>query len=110
MRAIKIGFFIGLAATTVFPAWTAENDAVKKDMAQLQGEGSMVSGSADGQPMPESMLKQMKRVCKGDELTVSMGDQRFFTAKITLDPSAKPKTSDYEMIEVFNKGNTQRGI
>src|SRR5204862_4354175 len=52
MRAIKIAFFIGLTATANFSAWAAENDPVKKDMAQLQGEWSMVSGSADGQPMP----------------------------------------------------------
>jgi uncharacterized protein (TIGR03067 family) len=76
----------------------------------LQGEWSMVSGSADGQPMPESMLKQMKRVCKGDELTVTMGEQTFFKAKVTIDPTAKPKTIDYDMTEGFSKGKKQLGI
>jgi hypothetical protein len=27
----------------------------------------MISGSADGQPLPDEMRKQMRRVCQGDE-------------------------------------------
>src|SRR6266566_1417293 len=76
-----------------------ENEAIRKDLAQLHGEWVMVSGSADGQPMPQEMLKQMKRACKGDEITVMMGDQIFIKARIALDPSKKPKTIDYEMLE-----------
>lgn len=70
----------------------------------------MVSGSANGQPMPESMRKQMKRVFKGDELTVTMGDQIFLIAKITVDPSKKPKVMDYEMTGGVTKGKKQFGI
>jgi uncharacterized protein (TIGR03067 family) len=96
-----------MALASVGPA---ESDAIKKEIAGLQGEWSMVSGSADGQPMPEEMLKQMKRVCKRDEVTTTMGGQVFFTAKITIDPSIKPKTIDYQMIEGFTKGKKQLGI
>jgi len=88
----------------------AESEAVKKDMAGLQGEWSMVSGSADGQDMEGEMVKQMKRVCKGDELTVSMGERTFFKAKIAIDPSTKPKTIDYDMTDGPNKGKKQLGI
>lgn len=69
MKKIRIAVLTGLAAVSV--AWVGENEAVKKDLALLQGEWSMVSGSADGQPMPDQMLKQMKRVCKGDETTTN---------------------------------------
>jgi uncharacterized protein (TIGR03067 family) len=79
-------------------------------MAQLQGEWSMVSGSADGQPMPDELRKQMKRVCKGDETTTTMGGRMFIKAKITIDPSKKPKTIDYQMTDGFTKGKTQLGI
>ena len=72
MKIIQSLFLIGLTAVTMSSAWAEENEAVKKDLALLQGEWSMVSGSADGQPMPETMLKQMKRVCKGDEATTTM--------------------------------------
>jgi uncharacterized protein (TIGR03067 family) len=87
-----------------------EGEAVKKDSAQLQGEWSMVSGTVDGQPMPDEMLKEMKRVCKGDEVTVSFGGQIMIKAKITIDPSKKPKTIDYEVVDGPNKGKKQLGI
>jgi uncharacterized protein (TIGR03067 family) len=103
---LLIGLMVNLTASAV----AADSEAAKKDLAALQGEWSMVSGSADGQPMPEEMLKQMKRVCKGDELTVTLGDRTFLKAKITIDPSAKPKTIDYDMTEGANKGKKQLGI
>src|SRR3989442_667577 len=110
MKTFRIAFLIGLAAVAAAPAWAEENEAVTKDMAQLQGEWSMVSGAADGQPMPEPMLKQMKRVCKGDETTTTSGRNLFFKARITIDPSKKPKTIDYQMIDGFTKGKKQHAI
>jgi uncharacterized protein (TIGR03067 family) len=76
----------------------------------LQGEWSMVSGSANGQPMPDDMVKQMKRICEGDETTTMMGAQVFMKAKISIDPSKTPKTIDYEMTDGFTKGSKQLGI
>jgi uncharacterized protein (TIGR03067 family) len=99
-----------VALVAVSPTPAEDNGGVKKDLAQLQGEWSMVSGSADGQPMPEPTRKQMKRVCRGDEATTTMGGQVFFKAKITLDPSKKPKWIDYQMTGGFTKGKTQLGI
>ena len=103
MKTIKYILVLGMAAVAIAVLAAEDNDAVKKDLARLQGEWVMVSGSADGQPMPEEILKQMKRVCKGDEITVTMGDQLYLKAKITLDPSKKPKTIDYEMLDGFTK-------
>ncbi len=91
-------------------AWAADNEAIKKDQAQLQGEWTMVLGSADGYAMPDTMLANFKRVCKGDETTVTSAGQLFLKAKFTLDPSKKPKTIDYEMTEGFTKGKKQFGI
>jgi uncharacterized protein (TIGR03067 family) len=107
---MRTALLIGLIAAAISAVCAADNEAVKKDLAQLQGEWTMVSGSADGQPMPDEMLKEMKRVCKGDETTTTMNGQIFIKAKITLDPSKKPKTIDYQMIEGFTKGKTQLGI
>src|SRR5436309_2876477 len=110
MKSMRTILVIGTAAVALAAAWAEENEAVKKDLAQLQGEWVMVSGSADGQPMPEDMLKQMKRVCKGDEITVTMGGQLYLKAKINLDPSKKPKTIDYQMTGGPTNGKTQLGI
>ena len=103
-------FLIGLAAVAISLTGAEENQAVKKDLALLQGEWSMVSGSADGQAMPANMASQMKRVCKGDETTATMAGQIFFKAKITIDPSKQPKTIDYAMTEGITKGKIQHGI
>jgi len=110
MKIIRTVLLIGLMAGSMSSAWAADDQAIKKDLAQLQGEWSMVSGSADGQPMPEEMLKEMKRVCRGKETTTTMGGRMFLKATITIDPSKKPKTIDYEMTDGFTKGKKQLGI
>jgi uncharacterized protein (TIGR03067 family) len=99
-----------LVAWAISPAWAEESEAVKKDLAHMQGEWAMVSGAADGQPMPEQMRKQMKRICKGNETTTTMAGQVFIKAKVALDASKKPKTIDYEMTEGFTRGKKQLGI
>jgi hypothetical protein len=78
-----MAYIMVVAALIISPACAEENETVKKDLAKLQREWSMVSGSADGQPMPEYMRSEMKRVCKGDETTKTMSVQMFVKAKIT---------------------------
>jgi uncharacterized protein (TIGR03067 family) len=110
MKASKITALVGLTTALIPLLWAENNDGIKQDLALLQGEWAMVSGSADGQAMPDDMLKQMKRVCKGDETTATMGGQVFLKAMITIDPSKQPKTIDYQMLDGFTKGKTQLGI
>lgn len=110
MKTLKNALLIGFAIVAVTSVLAAENQAIKKDLAALQGEWSMVSGSADGQQMPDEMRVQMKRVCKGDETTTTMGERVFLKAKITIDPSKKPKSIDYQMTDGATKGKTQLGI
>ncbi len=60
--------------------------------------------------MPDEMRKQMKRICQGNETTTTMGGHIYMKAKVTIDPSTKPKTIDYQMLDGFTKGKTQLGI
>jgi uncharacterized protein (TIGR03067 family) len=108
MKTIRIAVLIGL--TAVFSVGAAENEAPKKDLAQLQGEWTMVSGSVQGQPLPDELVKQMKRICKGDELTTTRDGETFFKAKVTIDASKTPKTIDYDMTEGTTKGKKHLGI
>ena len=85
-------------------------DAVKKEMAQLEGEWSMQSGEADGQSMPKEMVSTGKRVAKDGETTITIGGQVYFKAKFTIDPAKKPKAIDYTMTEGTTKGKTHLGI
>ncbi len=88
---------------------TAEQDA-KKEMAKLEGEWSMVSGEASGQSLPEEAVKSGKRVCKDGETTITISGKVYFKAKVTIDPTKKPKAIDYEMTEGPTKGKTHHGI
>ena len=110
MKTPHLVILLALTALTISSPRAAETPSAKEDLAQLQGEWSMVSGSADGQPMPEESRKRMKRFCKGDEITVLIADQTFLKAKIAIDPSKKPKTIDYDMTEGVTKGKKQLGI
>lgn len=87
-----------------------DHPAVKTDLAQLQGQWSMVSGVADGYPIPATMLTNSSRVCKGDELTATVGGQLVMKARITIDPSREPKTIDYQVIDGPTKGKRHLGI
>ena len=107
---MRNALLIGLSCVAISLARAEDNPAIKKDMAQLQGEWSMVSGSADGQPMPDALLGSCRRVCKGDEITVTIGAQTLMKAKVSIDPSKKPKTIDYEVIDGPTKGKRQLGI
>ena len=60
--------------------------------------------------MPDQMRTQMKRVCTGDEVTVTMAGQVYLKAKFAVDPSKTPKTIDYQMIDGFTKGKKQLGV
>lgn len=110
MKRTRTALLIGLAIVAISPAWAEDKDAIKTDSALLQGEWSMVSGSADGYPVPDSMLADSKRVCKGDETSVVVGGQLIMKAKFTVDPSKQPKTIDYQVIDGPTKGKTHLGI
>jgi uncharacterized protein (TIGR03067 family) len=85
-------------------------DAVKKEMALLEGEWSMVSGEANGLSMPKETVKSGKRVAKDGETTITIGGKVYFKAKFSIDPTKKPKAIDYMMTEGPTKGKTHLGI
>jgi len=85
-------------------------DAVKKEMTQLDGEWSMVSGEANGFAMPKEAVNSGKRVAKDGETTITIGGKVYLKAKISIDPTKKPKAIDYSMTEGPTKGKTHLGI
>ena len=85
-------------------------DTAKKEMARLEGAWSMVSGTADGQSLPEPSVKGGKRVARDGVTTITLGGTVFFKAKFTIDPARKPKAIDYTMTEGPTKGQTHLGI
>jgi uncharacterized protein (TIGR03067 family) len=101
---------VPLLVVLVLVAAAGAQDAVKKEMAQLEGEWTMVSGEANGMSMPEASVKMGKRVAKDGETTITFGGQVYFKAKFSIDPTKKPKGIDYNMTEGPTKGKTHLGI
>ena len=91
-------------------ARAADDTANKADLARMQGEWKMVSGSRGGEDMPEAMLSTGKRVCKDDQVTVNVGGMLVMKATVTLDASKSPKTIDYAVTDGPAKGKKQLGI
>ncbi|HEV3443529.1 MAG TPA: TIGR03067 domain-containing protein [Gemmataceae bacterium] len=98
-----------IAVLIVICAASAQ-DAVKKEMAQLEGHWSMVSGEANGLSMPKETVDSGKRVAKDGETTITIGGQVYFKAKFSIDPTKKPKAVDYTMTAGPTKGKTHLGI
>src|SRR5207249_10246431 len=101
---------IPVIAFLVFVSAAGADDTVKKEMSQLEGAWSMVSGEANGMSMPKETVDTGKRVAKDGETTITIGGQVYFKAKFTIDPAKKPKAIDYTMTEGPTKGKTHLGI
>jgi uncharacterized protein (TIGR03067 family) len=101
---------VSLATVLLLGSVAIPQDAVKKEMALLEGEWSMVSGEADGQVMPREFVQTGKRSAKDGETTITMGGRVYFKATFSIDPKKKPKAIDYVMTEGPTKGKTHLGI
>jgi uncharacterized protein (TIGR03067 family) len=77
---------------------------------ELEGEWTMVAGSFDGHPMDARLVKQGRRIAKGDRLTVLFGAQVYLKARVTLDPSKSPGHIDYAVTSGAAAGSTQLGV
>lgn len=80
------------------------------DSARMQGTWVMLSGATSGTPVPQEIVKEMRRVATGREVKVSWEKELYFWATITLNPAANPKQVDYLLLEGPNAGEIQRGI
>jgi uncharacterized protein (TIGR03067 family) len=106
MRMTLAAIVVGLTLV----AGAAPDDAVKKDLAQLQGEWSMVSFEIDGKASPPEDVKKGRRTCRGNETTLTSDGQLLIKAKFTLDPAKKPKAIDYQSLDGVWNGMSLLGI
>jgi uncharacterized protein (TIGR03067 family) len=86
------------------------SDAVKKELARLEGEWVMVSGERDGQALPEEYVKTATRVAKDGVSTVTIAGMVVMKSKYTIDPTKKPKAIDFEATEGEAQGKKIQGI
>ena len=77
-----------LTASLLAPA-DAKDEAVKKDMKQLQGTWSLVSLERDGVAAP--LAKEAVRVITDDKYVMTLKPGVTIEGTFTIDPGAKPK-------------------
>jgi uncharacterized protein (TIGR03067 family) len=110
MKIFRLALLLTVISAAILLARAEDDAATKKDLAKLQGEWSMTSGTADGYDMPEAILASAKRTCTNDQVTVVINGQVILKAKFTIDASKTPKTIDYDVANGPNKGKKLVGI
>jgi len=73
---------------------------------ELEGEWQMLACVANGQSVPDSMLKTGRRVVRNQESSTYFGDHRVMQARYAVNKSHVPHTIDY----VLSNGKMQQGI
>jgi len=98
-----------LGAGLLLLAGGAGQDAVKKELAKMQGTWKVVSVIINGQELKEEEIKDDRLVIKDDHFTLKGGKQTL-EGKFTLDPSKTPKHLDAEATSGDMKGAKSVGI
>jgi uncharacterized protein (TIGR03067 family) len=107
MRRIVLSI---LAAGFLVAAAPAPDDAVKKEMARLEGTWSVKALTVDGKQVPEEDISKLKVVLKGDTYTLEADGKVAEEGTWTIDPTKKPKTIDTTPKTGDNKGKPSQGI
>lgn len=82
-----------LVAAGFFIAADDKDDAVKKELKNLEGTWKVVAMERDGKQEPDEVAKAPEFTFKGDKIVFKTGDkEREMTFKI--DPTKKPKEID----------------
>jgi uncharacterized protein (TIGR03067 family) len=105
---MKLRWLCIVAAGLLVAAEDQKDDA-KKDLDKLQGTWKAESAEADGNALPDEVVKQMKLVVKGDKYTFTAGPMEE-KGTLKLDPSKKPAEVDIMIEEGEDKGKTQLGL
>jgi len=100
---------LGLAFTLLF-AGALSADEKPKDEQLLNGVWRLISGEADGVPLPEEQLKDGKLVLEDGAYTVTLVAIGAQKGTQKLDPKQDPKTIDITESTGPNKGKTCLGI
>ncbi len=100
---------------SLFAVDAAKDEAVKKDLAKLQGTWRVVAVEENGEQVPEDKIREsnVTVTIEGDKHTLRLPGKTLGPVTITLDPTAKPKHYDMKIPEDAkdpNAGKTLHGI
>ena len=106
--ALAITFTLG----TLCPA-LAQDDAVKTELAKLDGVWQIVGHQTDGEPRNEAHWRKVQFLFNGNELTFKGDDilsKKVAKMILVVDPSTMPRVIDMKVIAGDFKGTTLEGI
>jgi uncharacterized protein (TIGR03067 family) len=101
-----------LALTVVFllGAGQLKDEAVPKEVQQLEGTWAVTSLTLNGQDVAKVADFNLKMILKGNQFTVKAGDKVLGQGTFEIDPNQKPKTMEQTATTGENKGKTSLGI
>lgn len=103
IRSFMPSLFAGLLLVSNFAGCSPANDDKKAagssatasdDLKKMDGTWTMVSGEADGAPLPEKDVKGSTLVIVGDAYTVTLSDQGVKKGTQHIDATKSPKQID----------------
>ena len=106
---MKYQTLLAVGVVVLFAGADATEEAVKKEMAKLEGAWTVVSAERDGSKASEDVVKKVKITFAKDKLVVKQGDKTI-EMSYALDPSKNPKTIDITYLDGDRKGEVSQGI
>ena len=100
-------FGLAIMLTLTAVAASADDDAVKAEMAKFEGTWQLTSAVKEGKQTAEEVVKQIRVVIKDGKHTVYFGDDTVVKAiPFTIDVKADPKTTN----DMLPDGRVIKGI
>jgi uncharacterized protein (TIGR03067 family) len=94
-------------------AVSAQDDAVKKELAGLAGDWRLVKGESNGESANDYVIENLKCVIKGDRLTfggIKPLTDKFSELTIKIDDSTMPKCIDLKVQAGSLKDEVLEGV
>ena len=119
MKAQRVAAWaVGVLVVAFAAAAVADDDGAKKaaadEMKKFAGTWAPVAVEVNGMKLDEEMIKELRYVFKEDGTwKLTAGDNTVADGTFTVDPTKKPKTIDYKIVNSFqeeDKGKTSLGI
>jgi uncharacterized protein (TIGR03067 family) len=107
MRRIALSFLMALFLVAAAPA---PDDAVKEEMAKLEGTWSVQELTVDGKKLPKEDISKIRVVLKAGTYALEVEGKVFEEGTWMIDPTKKPRTIDTTPKTGDNKGKLSQGI
>jgi uncharacterized protein (TIGR03067 family) len=101
--------FVLLTLIALSSAAPTQEDAIKKDLAELQGTWKISALEINGNQVAVENLASAQVVIKDNQYQVAIGKEKY-TVTITLDPSKNPKELDMMFNDGADKDRVARAI